>query len=428
VIALGVLVTMVGAVGAGGVATLIGLALEATFIVFFVRHVSFTLAALRSAPADLEAPAVDTGFRPTVSVLVACKNEERVVEGLAVSLLALDYPPELLQVVIVNDGSSDGTGELLAIVQRREPRLICVHRRPAESAGKSAALNAALETLTGEVTIVFDADHLPHTDVVRRLVRHFEDRSVAAVQGRCVVRNASESPLAKLVAIDYLAGYLINEYGRQALFQLPAYGGANCAVRTSSLRQVGGWNDKSVTEDTDLTIRLVLSGQRVRYDVTAVDEEQGVTTLRRFWRQRYRWARGHQQIWRDYHGAVWRSPFLSRLEKVEATMFLFVFHLPVVSGFGLTLLVAWAAGLANAGDPFHAFVLWTLLFIGPLFELSGGLLLARSDRRDALALVFFLPLFFISIALCTKAWLDGVLGRPYAWVKTERSVAPSVSP
>jgi cellulose synthase/poly-beta-1,6-N-acetylglucosamine synthase-like glycosyltransferase len=427
VIALGVLLTMVGAVGAGRVATLIGLALEATFIVFFVRHVSFTLAALRSAPADLEAPVVDTGFRPTVSVLVACKNEELVIEGLVRSLLALEYPPELLQVVIIDDASSDRTGELLAALQRDEPRLTCMHRVRGEIAGKSAALNAAIESLTGEVTIVFDADHQPRPDVVWRLVRHFDDPSVAAVQGRCEIRNADDSPLAKLVAIDYLAGYLVNEYGRQGLFRLPAYGGANCAVRTSSLRELGGWNHESVTEDTDVTLRLVLSGQCVRYDVTAVDEEEGVTTLRRYWRQRYRWARGHQQVCRDYRAAVWRTPFLSRLEKFEATMFLFVFHLPVVSGGGLVLLVAWATGIAGASDPFHGFVLWTLLFIGPLFELSGAMLIARSDRRDARMLIFFLPLFFVSISLCTKAWIDGLLGRSYAWVKTERSADGLIS-
>ena len=63
---------------------------------------------------------------------------------------------------------------------------------------------------------------------------------------------------------------------------------------------------------------------------------------------------------------------------------------------------------------------WTLLFLGPLLELGAGLLIARVDRRYALALVWFLPLFFVSIALCTKAWVDGVAGRPYSWVKTRR--------
>jgi hypothetical protein len=123
---------------------------------------------------------------------------------------------------------------------------------------------------------------------------------------------------------------------------------------------------------------------------------------------------------------VWRSTFLSRIEKLEATLFLFVFHLPVLSGLGLVLLLAWAVGLAGGSDPLHASILWTLLFIGPLFELSGGLLISRSDRRDALLLAFFLPLFFVSIALCTKAWLDAALRRSYTWVKTERSTVPAV--
>jgi 1,2-diacylglycerol 3-beta-glucosyltransferase len=161
--------------------------------------------------------------------------------------------------------------------------------------------------------------------------------------------------------------------------------------------------------------------------VTAVDEEEGVTTLRRYWRQRYRWARGHQQVWRDYRLMVWRSPRLSLGEKLELTMFLLVFHLPVASALGLVLLVAWQSGAVAIPSPLgdYTFAFWPLLFLGPLLEHSSGLLLAGAERRRAFALVYFLPLFFISMALCTKAWVDGVLGRRYAWVKTPRARDPS---
>ena len=214
----------------------------------------------------------------------------------------------------------------------------------------------------------------------------------------------------------------MNEYGRQSLYRLPAYGGANCAVRTSSLRELGGWNVASVTEDTDLTMRLTLTGQRVRYDVTAVDEEEGVITVGRFWRQRYRWARGHQQVWRDYRGAVWRSSIFSGIEKIEMTMFLLVFHVPVLSGLGLFVLVLWGTGVAPVGqDPINLFLLWTLLLLGPLLELSAGLILARADRKEAPILLFFLPLFLVSIALCLKAWFDGMVGSGYSWGKTDRA-------
>jgi len=180
------------------------------------------------------------------------------------------------------------------------------------------------------------------------------------------------------------------------------------------LRALGGWNHSSVTEDTDLTIRLILSGLRVRYDITALDTEEGVTTLRRYWRQRYRWARGHQQAWRDYRWATWHSPNLTLLQKVETTFFLLAFHVPVASAVGLLLLVGWFAGLAQGGGwASQIWVFWTLLFLGPLLELSAGMILGRVKPGRSWSL--------LNIAVCSKAWVDGVLGRQYAWVKTGRA-------
>jgi cellulose synthase/poly-beta-1,6-N-acetylglucosamine synthase-like glycosyltransferase len=323
--------------------------------------------------------------------------------------------------MVVDDGSTDGTGAVLAGLAAQDARLVCIHRPPGATGGKSGALNAARAHATGDVIVVFDADHRPRRDCVRRLVRHFQDERVAAAQGRCEISNGGDSPLSRLVQIDYLSGYLVNEYGRQCLFELPAYGGANCAVRASSLRAAGGWNEDSVTEDTDLTLRLVLAGERVRYDVTAVDEEEAVQTLGHYWRQRYRWARGHQRAWRDYRRAVWTSRRLTLAQKIETTMFLLAFHLPVVSGLGLVLVGLWAAGVAAPAAYVNPYFLWTLLFLGPLAELGTGLVIARAGRRYALVLPLFLPLFLVSIALCTKAWVDGLLGRPYAWVKTARA-------
>lgn len=418
----GLVLTAVGTIGVGATITVVGVSLQLVFIAFFARHLAFAISALHTAPRDLEAEIVDTGFRPSVAVIVACKNEEKVIRKLVASLIALDYPPQLMELIVVNDGSTDRTGEILTSLATEHAHLAPLHRSPAESNGKSGALNAALAQVTAEIVIVFDGDHQPRTDVVRRLVRHFEDPTIAAVQGRCQISNPGDSLISRLVAIDYLAGYLVNEYGRQSIYRLPAYGGANCAVRTTSVRELGGWNVGSVTEDTDLTIRLTLTGQRVRYDVTAVDEEEGVITVGRFWRQRYRWARGHQQVWRDYRGLVWRSPIFSRIEKVEMTMFLLVFHVPVLSGLGLLVLVLWGSGVVPAGqDPVNLFLLWTLLLLGPLLELSAGLLLSRADRREAPILLFFLPLFLVSIALCAKAWFDGIRGSGYAWGKTVRA-------
>ncbi len=420
---IGVVLVAVGILGVRTSVVVLGLVVAAVFCAFFVRHLGFATSALRGSD-DADLPMVDTGYRPTVSVLVACHNEEAVAGCLVEGLVAIDYPSDRLEWVVVDDGSSDGTGAILDDAARSHARFTVLHRPPGSGGGKSGALNAALAVAGGEIVVVFDADHRPHPDVVLRLVRHFEDGQVAAVQGRCLVANGEDSPITAMVAVDYLAGYYVNEYGRQAMYRLPAYGGANCAVRASTLLALGGWNRETVTEDTDLTLRMVLSGWRVRYDVAAVDEEEGVVTFGRYWRQRERWARGHQQAWRDYRGAVWSSDRLTLAEKVESEMFLFAFHLPVLSLFGMGLLVAWFAGYGPPGSPLALDIYSTLLFLGPLVELGAGLLLGRADRRMAWAMVWFLPMFLVSMAICTWAWLSWAFGGSYTWVKTKRSGDP----
>jgi cellulose synthase/poly-beta-1,6-N-acetylglucosamine synthase-like glycosyltransferase len=411
----------IGVVGVDNTVTIAVVAVNVVFIVFLLRHMAFASAS-RFAVVDVhEAADLENEYAPTVSVLVACHNEELVVHSLVNGLAALEYPRDRLEVFLVDDNSTDGTTALLQDLTADHPFIRVIRRPPDAEGGKSGALNAALELASGEVIVVFDADHVPHPESVRRLARHFRDPEVGAVQGRCVVRNPDDSALARAVAVDYLSGYLVNEYGRQALFELPAYGGANCAVRASTLRRLGGWNTDSVTEDTDLTLRVVLTGERVRYDVTAVDTEQAPTTLRRFWTQRYRWARGHQEVWRNLHRDVMRSPHLRWAEKMETLLFLLVYHVPVASFIGLVLLFLRLAGVGHRVTMFELLPLSALLFAGPFCELATGLLAGRMPRRMVWTLVWMLPVFAVSILVCTKAWIDGLLGRPCCWVKTQRS-------
>ncbi len=403
----------------------IGGVLNVVFGVFFCRHLGFAVAAARWAEHDMLAADVGlSSYTPSVAVFVGCKNEELVVDGMVTALLALDYPADRLTLVVVDDGSDDTTGARLDAWAAREPRLRVLHRPPGSGGGKSGALNDALHLVDAEVAVVFDADHEPEPTALRRLVRHFRDPVVGAVMGRCVIRNGRDSQMASTVFVDFLSGYLVNEYGRQALFELPAYGGANCAVRMSTLRGLGGWNLHTVTEDTDLTLRVLLAGHLVRYDLSAVDFEEGVVTAQRFWKQRYRWARGHQKCFRDYWCPLMLSRHLNLIEKVETTLFLLVYHVPLISGLGLLLTVLRAFGIGDL--PVVALLpLSMLLFVGPLAELSVGLLIGRVERRAAWRLLGFLPAFALSIWITSRAYVDGMLGRPYTWVKTSRSGATS---
>ncbi len=418
---------VLGCIAVGAVPLLVnGLATVTAlvFLCYFVRHAAFAVTAVRGAPVDLVAPTVRPGDLPQVTVLVACRDEVTVVGGLVDALDRLTYPIDRLAVVIVDDGSTDGTAELLDALVAPRPRCTVVHRPVGAAGGKAAALNAALASADGDVFAVFDADHRPAPDGVDRLVRALDDPGVAVAQGRCIIRNAGSSLISRAVALDYFSGYLVDEYGRQALIGLPACGGANYAVRATDVRALGGWNATSVTEDTDLTTRLLLAGRRIRYDVTATDTEEAVTTLRRYWTQRYRWARGHQAVCRTYRRAVLGAPHLSPGERLEALCFLHAYHVPVLAAGGFVFLGLWAGGVVTPLPVLGVSVLWTLLFLGPLVELGAGLMVAGAARRDAWVIVVFLPLFVLSVLVSTKAWIDGLLGRPYAWVKTARAADP----
>lgn len=424
----GYVVVLAAAIYLFGVDPVLGViagALNVVFAVYFLRHLAFAVSAARWAGTDLLAPDVDLdGYTPSVAVLVGCKNEELVVDAMLTALLSVRYPADRLTLLVVDDGSDDGTGAKLDARARVEPRLRVLHRPPGAGGGKSGALNDALEMVDAEIVLVFDADHEPDPNALLRLVRHFRDPAVGAVMGRCVIRNGEESTMATTVFVDFLSGYLVNEYGRQALFELPAYGGANCAVRMSTLRALGGWNPETVTEDTDLTLRVLLSGQRVRYDVSAIDYEEAVVTARRFWTQRYRWARGHQKCFRDYLGPTLRSRHLSVVEKCESVMFLLGYHVPVLSGIGLLLALLRAFDIGDL-PIVNILPLSMLLFVGPLAELTVGLLVGRVERRAAWTLIGFIPAFALSIWITSRAYLDGMLGRSYSWVKTSRTGATS---
>jgi 1,2-diacylglycerol 3-beta-glucosyltransferase len=407
--------------GAGRFLSVANLIVNAIFICYFFRHAAFAVAAARWTRTDLDLEAIDLGYAPPLSVLVACHNEETVVSPLIKALSKLNYDRRTLQMIVIDDGSGDDTGKLLDEGVVGHDDIEVLHRPAGLGGGKSGALNYALDQLTGEVVVVFDADHKPRADCLQRLARHFRDPQTAAVMGRCWIGNASETWLAGAVYVDYLSGYLVNQYGRQALFELPAYGGANCAVRASVLEALGGWNEGTVTEDTDLTLRCLLKGYRVRFDPTATDAEEGTTNVRRFIKQRYRWARGHQGVFRDYWKQLLRCRYLTPAEKVESIMFLLVYHVPVAIAASAVLAVVRLCGVGASFTVIDVLPLAGLLFVGPMSELAVGLMVDRAPRRWVFSMLLVYPLFILFTVVCTRSWLDGALGRRYTWVKTVRS-------
>jgi cellulose synthase/poly-beta-1,6-N-acetylglucosamine synthase-like glycosyltransferase len=145
-----------------------------------------------------------------------------------------NYPKEKLEVIAIDDASSDDTGKIADEYAKRYRYIKVLHRTPAEGGkGKPAALNAALKDLHNEIVLCFDADYTPHPDLVRILALEFADPTVGAVQGRPVVLNEPQNVVTRLITLERIGGYKIDQQARELLGLVPQIGGTLGGIKRS---------------------------------------------------------------------------------------------------------------------------------------------------------------------------------------------------
>ena len=258
-------------------------------------------------------PILPTG--PTVTVLVAAHNEEKVVSHILTALMEVSYPEDKLLMIPVNDRSTDRTREIIDSFVEAHPGRIRPFHRTGGKGGKAAALKDAMELVETEVILIFDADYIPGSGLIKQLVAPFFDPEVGGVMGRVVPLNVGTNLLTRLLDLERAGGYQVDQQARMNLRLVPQHGGTVAGVRLSALREIGGWNDNSLTEDTDLTYRLLLAGWKTVYQNRSECYEEVPETWPVRIKQIMRWAKGHNQALATYgfrllfgkHLATWRE-------------------------------------------------------------------------------------------------------------------------
>ena len=406
------------------------LILTAIMIAYLVRHYIFTLAVLRSANKKQPLPTIEVKFEPTVSILIPAFNEEKVIGRLLSRIANLTYPKDKLQVIVINDASSDQTGKIADEYKNKYPFMKILHRdRSNGRRGKASAMNHGFSKCTGEIVLCFDADYYPQKDIVETLVKEFVDPKVGAVQGRVVVLNEPQNIITRLVALERVGGYRVDQEARDILGLIAQFGGTVGGFRRSVLYSLQGWDASVLAEDTDLTFRVYLAGYKIRYGVEAECYEEAVDNWESYWRQRYRWAKGHMQCFFKHSWGVLRSKNLNAKEKLDGLMLLSVYFMPILALLSLLIGIP----LIFLGSPL-AGALWLSVpvslysFVGnfaPFFEVGVGLYLdGRTRTQWLIPLLIFT--FFINVPLCLKAFFDvlysRILGRnKNVWIKTHHS-------
>jgi 1,2-diacylglycerol 3-beta-glucosyltransferase len=244
---------------------------------------------------------------PKVSLLVAAKNEEAVIGNLIKQLCALDYPVARYEVWAIDDHSSDRTPLILDQLAQEYPQLKVVHRQNNAGGGKSGALNQVLSQTQGEIIGVFDADAGVTTDLLRQVVPMFVPPEIGAVQVRKAIANAEENFWTKGQATEMALDSYVQQQ-RIAMGGIGELRGNGQFVRRSALERCGCWNEETITDDLDLTIRLHLDNWKIGFLLAPAVQEEGVLKASSLWHQRNRWAEGGYQRYLDYWRYLLRSP------------------------------------------------------------------------------------------------------------------------
>lgn len=408
-------------------------------LAYLVRHYIFTLTVLRKSNklAAVKETSENIKYDPSVTVLIPACNEEKVIGRILQRLTATAYPKNKLQVIVINDASVDKTEKIVSEYAAKYPYISVVNRNSdVGGKGKSAAMNDGFQRATGEVTLCFDADYFPPKNLLGRLVSAFADPKVGAVQGRVVVQNESKNFLTRLVALERVGGYRVDQEARDILGLITQFGGTVGGFRSGILRQLGGWDESVLAEDTDLTFRIYLAGYKIKYDVDAECYEEAVDNWGAYYRQRYRWAKGHMQCFCKHFLPVIASSKLNLKQKIDGLLLLNLYFMPIIVFFSFMVglgLIACGTSIFNISPlvvPAFCIILPISFysFVGnfaPFFEVGVGLYLDNRKRTQWLIplsiVTFFYNLFiciFASLAvLREKIFRKDVL----VWAKTPHS-------
>jgi cellulose synthase/poly-beta-1,6-N-acetylglucosamine synthase-like glycosyltransferase len=245
---------------------------------------------------------------------------------------------------------------------------------------------------------------------VEKLTSALEDPKVGAVQGRVVVLNEPQNMVTRLVALERIGGYRVDQEARDNLGLITQFGGTVGGFRRSLLESLGGWDEAILAEDTDLTFRVYLAGYKVRYAGDAECYEEAVDNWHAYWVQRYRWSKGHMQCCFKHAINLLKSKNLSVLAKIDGLLLLNVYFMPIIVLasliVGVPLILLYSSSIASA--LWFAVPIALYSFVGnfaPFFEVGIG---AHLDGRDRLQ--WLIPLliftFLYNIPICTKAFFD----------------------
>jgi cellulose synthase/poly-beta-1,6-N-acetylglucosamine synthase-like glycosyltransferase/peptidoglycan/xylan/chitin deacetylase (PgdA/CDA1 family) len=364
----------------------------------------------------------------SVAVLVPAYNEAKVICRTVEALIACSQCRNF-QILVIDDGSTDGTAEAASHAFSGNER-VKIYRKP--NGGKAVALNFGLEQTQAEVIVAIDADTILMPGAIELLARHFSDPMVGAVAGSAVVGNQVNF-ITRFQALEYATSQNLDRRAFELFNAIGVVPGAIGAWRRAALLQVGGYASDTLAEDADVTVALERAGWKVIYEPRACARTEAPEAVRTFLKQRLRWMFGTLQVAHKHSGALLRGPLgtaLITLPNIYLFQFAFTLLAPIVDAMLLWSMVSMVADWSVAPDlqgteGISPIIAYWLMFQS--FDIAAAALALRLDGATRswplLPLVVLQRfcyrqlLYFVAIRSIAAA----VKGRIVGWGKLARS-------
>lgn len=371
------------------------------------------------------APLMPPNVWPRVTVQLPIYNERFVARRLIESTAALDYPRDLLEIQALDDSTDDTTQIISETVDRlRASGLNVKHLHRADRRGfKAGALADGLAVASGELITIFDADFIPASDFLKRMIPHFDKERVAFVQARWGHLNRDYSLLTSLQSLSIDSHFAVEQLARSRLGYFFNFNGTAGIWRKSAIEDAGGWKAETLTEDLDLSYRVFLRGWEARYagEIEALAELP--ISMPAYRRQQNRWARGSLECAIRYVPVLWESelPFLRKLEGI--------LHL---TGYGIHLLLFMATLLypiilllsidyPDLASLFGLVVVFNLTGLAPTVEFAVGQFALGKNWVKTLPKILFMTVLGAGMMINTmRAALQIVGGKKGVFERTPK--------
>ena len=281
---------------------------------------------------------VDTSplpYYPKVTIVVPAHNEDVVIAQTTKAILDMNYPHDRVELLLFADNCSDNTyAECLSVQAMPEyaGRNLTIIDRTG-TGGKAGVLNDALEMATGEYICVYDADAMPEKNALYFLVKEVmkdPERHVASF-GRNKTRNANQNFLTRCINQEIVVTQRVHHVGMWHLFKIGRIPGTNFIIQTDFVKSIGGWKNGALTEDTDISFKIMQSGKLIALAYNSEAFQQEPETLKSYYMQRKRWAKGNYEVvLSNFKHLFGRANWRVKLEVFNYSCVFFWFNFAIV--------------------------------------------------------------------------------------------------